>query len=372
MARIGASPDPATAVRLLQLRHDALRELAEQSGGRAIVNSNDPGAEVAGILRESAAYYLLGFQRTTAIADGKLHRFVVTVRGRDLDVRARRGYYVAAESATARAGFGDTPRDLRDVLLQPMPSNAVSLSIVASAVASADMRTGTLAVTVGVRQPVPADMTTEEIRTAVAAFDADGKAQGWRQQTLTLTLPVDSDGYARYEVLSRLELPPGHYELRLALARGADGRPGSVHAAVDIPDYATEPLSMSGLILESTASPVTAPLNVLEDAVPMIPTTLRAFTPVDQAHVLVRVYQGGATPPAEVSLVGRVLTASGGVAFEQPTLLTPRMFAANRAGEAVFELPLATLAPGPYLLRVEAATRQIRRTRDLRFTVVGR
>lgn len=369
MARAGASPDPAAAMRTLGARQDALRALADRTGGRALVNSNDATSLIRTWLRESSHYYVLGFEADRAAGPTGERRIAVTVNRPDVDVRARRGYFLDPRPLAAPVAIGGAQLDLREAVLAPLPLATVALGVSAAAIASPDLTAGIVTVVANVRQVVAGDLANEEIRTLVGAFDREGRAQAWRQQSLSLTLPADSDGVARYGVLSKIELPPGSYELRLALARAVDGRPGSVHTSVDVPDFARAPLSMSGLVLESTAAPVTAPLSVVEGLLPLVPTALRDFRTVDQAQVLVRIYQGGAPTPLSASLSGTVIDAGGRVVFSQTTTLTPADFAGTRAAEGVFELPLETLAPGPYLLAVEATTGRSTVRRELRFAM---
>ena len=48
--------------------------LAENTDGRAIVNRNDLAAGMKQIIRDSSAYYLLGYNSSQAPTDGKFHR----------------------------------------------------------------------------------------------------------------------------------------------------------------------------------------------------------------------------------------------------------------------------------------------------------
>ena len=52
---------------------DVLRVIADQTDGRAIINSNvfKPGLDQ--MLADSSAYYLLGYTSTQAPRDGKFH-----------------------------------------------------------------------------------------------------------------------------------------------------------------------------------------------------------------------------------------------------------------------------------------------------------
>ena len=76
------------------------------------------------------------------------------------------------------------------------------------------------------------------------------------------------------EVLPRLQVPPGRYEVRLG-ARTADARSGSVYTFVDVPEFTREALSMSGLVLAVTPSVGAAPAGAYADLLPIVPTARR-------------------------------------------------------------------------------------------------
>jgi hypothetical protein len=80
---------PVADQRELRMSQDALRLLAEETHGRAITNVNALEEGLAQMVRESSAYYLLGYA-TEAPADGRFHRITVRVRRDGVDVRARR------------------------------------------------------------------------------------------------------------------------------------------------------------------------------------------------------------------------------------------------------------------------------------------
>jgi hypothetical protein len=69
-----------------------LLTLAEQTGGRAIINTNDVGPQLAAVARDLRTYYSLGYQPAHA-GDGRYHRIEVKVKGsKGLQVRHRAGY----------------------------------------------------------------------------------------------------------------------------------------------------------------------------------------------------------------------------------------------------------------------------------------
>ena len=82
---------------------DTLRQLAEETDGRAIVNRNDLLPAMKQIVRDSSAYYLLGYTSTVAPTDGKFHDIKVRVKRPGVQVRARKGYWALTAADVTRA-----------------------------------------------------------------------------------------------------------------------------------------------------------------------------------------------------------------------------------------------------------------------------
>ena len=59
--------------------NDGLRILAAASGGRAIVDDNEPVRFVPAIFDENSAYYLIGYKATYGLTDGHSHRLKIRV-----------------------------------------------------------------------------------------------------------------------------------------------------------------------------------------------------------------------------------------------------------------------------------------------------
>ena len=85
------APECRPIEQALQSSQDTLRVLAGETDGRAIVNRNDLDAGLRQIVRDSSAYYLLGYNSTQAPTDGKFHAIKVRVKrpGARRCVRAR-------------------------------------------------------------------------------------------------------------------------------------------------------------------------------------------------------------------------------------------------------------------------------------------
>ena len=71
---------------------DTLRELAEQTGGFAAVNTNNVDPAFQRIADANSRYYVLGYYPPTHPRDGRFHKIEVRVTRPGLRVEARRGY----------------------------------------------------------------------------------------------------------------------------------------------------------------------------------------------------------------------------------------------------------------------------------------
>jgi VWFA-related protein len=63
--------------KVLNATIDSLRIIADETDGRAIVNQNDLATGLRQMMRDSSAYYLLGYSSTQAPIDGKFHEIRV-------------------------------------------------------------------------------------------------------------------------------------------------------------------------------------------------------------------------------------------------------------------------------------------------------
>src|SRR5262245_20078309 len=78
--------------------NDRYTSVAEQTGGHAIVNTNDFAPGVRQIFLESSSYYLLAYQPAKDVADGTFRRLTVKVNRPDMEVRTRRSYWAPREA----------------------------------------------------------------------------------------------------------------------------------------------------------------------------------------------------------------------------------------------------------------------------------
>ncbi len=350
--------------------------VAENTGGHAVVSTNDFEPGVRRIFLENSSYYLLAYEPTKDIADGTFRRIAVTVKGRpDVEVITKRNYWAprAPKPLSAAEAALDPPSPQVKALAGLLPDSKLALRVTAApfAIAGTDKAIVTLAL--GVRQPAFASRTPEQIELLIRSFTTTGDPKAGDDQVIPITVPaarVDAD-VSRYEVLARIDVAkPGPYHLRLSAHSVASDTRGSVYVDVDVPNFRKDKLSLSGVVLNSAlpTAPV-APARLLRDVVPLVPTTERLFISSDIVTAFLRAYQGGTSALAPVTLKTTIVGAAGKSVFDLTDTLAADRFGAERSVDYQLRLPLATLTTGDYLLTFEATSGKVTATRDVRFQV---
>lgn len=117
-----------------------LLQLAEDTGGKAIINTNDVGTQLGVVANDLRTYYSLGYQ-PAKVGDGRYHRIEVKVKGgrdRSLRVRHRTGYrdrpveQRMSDATMASLLFGElgNPMGVSMEFGDPMPKNDSQNSLV--------------------------------------------------------------------------------------------------------------------------------------------------------------------------------------------------------------------------------------------------
>lgn len=357
------------------IRRGNLSILPDQTGGRLVLDPVRAADRMAEVFRESDAYYVLGFQPGPARPGSRFHDIRVKVARRDIIVQARRGYYTAGQTTPApRRGVPppeNTSTRLTAAIAGLWPKTDVSLSMTVAPFASPDLQSAVLAVVVGVGgQLAPGSGNGATAMTAdvlAGVFDRNGRTLGSSRQTLSVTPHVLPDQPFEYETISRIDLAHGRYEVRAAVEDGRVARAGSVYGYVDVPDFAREPVSLSGLIVE--AGPAAAPAPTLRDVVPVMPTARRVFARGERVSAFVRVYQGLSRAMIPGYLTAEIRDDRNQSVFHQESRVLPAQFGAGRAMDFSLDVPTDRLTPGAYLLAVEARHGNDSARREARFSL---
>ena len=345
-----------------RLARESLQALAEQTGGFAVVNTNRIANAFDRILDENSSYYLLAYYPPNAKRDGKYHSLNVRVNRPGVNVRFRKGY--ASPTGKPPAPSRSTlPPELLDALGSPIPVSGLGMKVFAapfkgtapnaSVVVGVELRGRDLTMT-----------ASGKVDIAYSAIDSHGKVKASSRDTVTLNLrpetkdKVEKDGM---RFLSRLELPPGHYQLRVAAHDAANGAVGSLLYDLDVPDFNKEKIAMSGLVLTSAAAatmPTARPDNELRMVLPGPPAGVRTFAQNDQLALFADVYDNDVATAHKVDIRTSLTADAGRVVFKNEEERSTTDLGGKPGGFGVgTTLPLSDFDPGLYVLRVEARSR---------------
>jgi hypothetical protein len=334
--------------------------MAEDTGGIAIVNTNNYSGNLRHVVRDNSAYYVLGYY-SPAERDGKFHRITVRLKNRpELSIRGSRAGYTAPK-ADVKGRSVKMPKGLstpaRDALRAPGPVTGLPIELF-TAVFQADAYDGSVLVGSHLPGAMLKLAKNERIELSYVAVDRWNNVRAAERRAFTMNFTdatrakVEQTGI---RLFGRLRLPRGRYQIRVA-AHQPGGATGSAVADVEIPDFSDLPLSVSDLVIASSASPTLTTLEedqVLSRALPSQPTPARQFARNETLTVFGEISDSHWILSQEIGAIALVRTQDGRlVSRDEKTL------ASGNRGRFYYtgRIPLASYEPGTYTLTVEAHT----------------
>ena len=317
---------------------NTLRELADNTDGRAIVNRNDLGRAMTQIVRDQSAYYLVGYTSSQAPQDGKFHEIRVRVKRPGLQVRARKGYWAYTADDIKRAMAGPKPG--------PPPAVTKALAAIAPMTNRRYVRTwiGNEKGDAGKTKltflweplpPTPGVKRDEPRRVTVLATSPAGEIV-YRGRVPGELAPAGSGGSISFDAA------PGKLDVRLTIEGDGTGTLDVEDRTLDVPDLtAPEVLITTPRVwVARNAREMTA----LQSPTPPAPSAGRDFRRTDRLLIKFNTIAPG-TVAAKVTaqLLNQQGTKMSDIAVK------------SEAGQAdTIDLPLANLAAGQYLLEITA------------------
>ena len=369
----------------VRLGQDMLRVVSDETGGFATVNTNDITGAMNRVVDENSSYYVLGYYAGNTRRDGRFRRIEVRVNKPGLTVRSRKGYYAPRGRApeTTLAGPKDASAELREAMSSPVPVAGLPLAITASVFKGPDNKGSVVISTlIGARDlPLVEKEGTfrNDLEIAVLAIDSKGKSFPGERNTVNLTLKPETVSRMRtagFRVISSLELPVGRYQVRVAVREANSRRSGLVVYDLEVPDYLKEPLAISGMALTSMASSLSMTARPKGDPLlKMLPaplTTFRDFSQGDEIAMFAEVYDHGSGPAHKVE-IRLTMNAEGGQTVYQTREERDSAELGGKSGGYGFNarIPLKDIAPGLYVLRLEAESHIAERHSISRETIVN-
>ncbi len=294
-------------------QQETLATLALDTGGKALLDSNDLTEGMRQVQKDFTSYYVLSYVSTNTAMDGRYRRIQVKLVPRDATLRAkldyRQGYYgptifarmrdVDKEAQLSQALLSDNPvTDLpiaaevdyfrleKDKYFAP-----ISVKIPGSALAFHSK---------GAKQATELDFIAE-------VFDQRNRSAATVRDTIPLKVDVTTAGQVVRKSIqydTGVTLTPGTYKLRFVARENGEGKVGTFEMAFAIPDLmATKMLRISSVVLsnqrEAVAQQVAGVKNdkkllasnpLIDHGQKLMPNVTKVFRPGQNMLVYVEVY----------------------------------------------------------------------------------
>jgi VWFA-related protein len=328
-------------LKILNASIDSLRVLADNTGGRAIVSTNNPLPMLKQMLVDSSAYYMLGYTSTEKWRDGRFHAIKVRVLRKDAEIQhARPGYWAYSADEVAK--------------ITAPPKLAPNRDIVAALDSISDQQRGR-----AVRLWMGADRGADGKATVTLAWEAiptdPGQSLGTVDHvTVTATSfmgdqlfsgPVARD--PQTPVLAgrvTFPAPPGTVSVRAVSETGKGLRLDADDVEIDVPDFTRVDVLLTKPAVFRARNAVD--IRQIRAAASPMPTVTRDFQRTERLLIRFQAYGPAGTKPA---VTARLLNQIG----EPMADLAPPVASPDSNFE--MEMGLGTLAPAPYIIEITAA-----------------
>jgi VWFA-related protein len=244
---------------------DGLVYFASQTGGKALLNSDDLNGGIQRALDEQAGYYLLGYVPDAETFDPnkrKFNKLEVKVTQPGLKVSHRSGFFNNNGTGTQPQPQLTAERQMAEALMSPFAQSDIALNI--NALYADD--------------PVDGGYIRSFLHIDARNLSFTDTAEGWKTSTFDVAAVTFGDNGkpvenieskytiktkgATYDAMLKngfvyvLIMPvkkPGLYQYRVALRDIGSGKIGSAAQVVDVPNLAKQKLTVSSLAVEDVS-----------------------------------------------------------------------------------------------------------------------
>jgi VWFA-related protein len=292
-------------------QQETLFTLAADTGGKALLDSNDLTLGIRQVQQDIDSYYILTYSSTNTAADGRYRRIQLKLAPRAAMQKAkldyRRGYF--APTTFAKMRESDKESQLQQALESENPITDLPLAVEVDyfrldkskyfVPLSVEIPGSALAFrSKGAKQATELDFTAQ-------VRDARGRVASSVRDTIPLKLDEATAGrvtrkHIQYD--TGLTLPPAKYTLRFVARENGEGKVGTFETAFTVPDLASgSALRLSSVIFSNQRGGETAGVknskklleqNPLIDSSgqKIVPNVIRVFRPGQDLYVYLELY----------------------------------------------------------------------------------
>jgi VWFA-related protein len=352
---------------------DTLYSLAVDTGGKALLDTNDLTRGITDAQRSISDYYVLSYYTTNTALDGRFRRIKVSVDLPDVaKIDYREGYYAGKEFAKFTAA--DKERQLEDALKLEDPITDLTIAMELDyfqlnsveyfvplvikipghelALARHGGADHTLLDFIGEIRDIYGGYTVTNIRDNINIRLTD------QTETQLARVPIEYD--------SGFTLLPGTYRIKFLARDDETGRIGTYETTFTIPNLNKEEqrVPISSVVLSSQRVPLQdalynamkskteakeAAVNPLVDnGTKLIPSVTRAFSRNRALYVYLQGYEPATTPPQPLVAFVSFYRDQALQMQSQPIAVTPQPSQLFKPVPLSFDIDLRSLTPGEY------------------------
>ncbi|MGH9583238.1 MAG: VWA domain-containing protein, partial [Bryobacteraceae bacterium] len=364
-------------------QQETLATLAIETGGKALLDSNDLTAGIRQVQHDFSSYYVLSYASSNPTQDGRYRRIQVklapSLRGLRAKLQYRQGYY--APTTFRRMNGDDKEAQLQQALLAQNPITDLPMAVEVDY-----FRLNKDKYFVPITVKIPGSSLSFRNKGAKAATELDFLANvlDARQRpvaTVRDTIPLKVSETTAGEVVRKsvqydtgVTLAPGRYKLRFVARENGAGKTGTFETPFTIPDLdAQKRLRVSSVVLSNQREPVKQQVAgvknskkliagnpLIENGQKLMPNVTRVFRPGQKVMVYVEVYDPALPqdlperlrrPDIEANLA---LYRGGKKVFDTAEVRESRLDPKRAETLPVWlEFPVGSLTPGEYECQVD-------------------
>jgi hypothetical protein len=364
---------------------ETLYTLAADTGGKALLDSNDLTLGIRAAEADIGTYYIVGYYSKNEGADGKFRHVEVKLVNKSIQAKldSKRGYY--ATKSWGKMSSADKERQLEEALTLGDPVSELPLALEVDYFRVARDR---YFVPVSVKIPGSVVALAKKGGKQTTDFDFIGQVRdgsgklvgGVRDNIIVKLTDANAErlGNRNLQYDAGLTLSPGQYSLRFLARENQTGKMGTFETKFTVPNLnAGRDLRVSSVILSSQKEAVAAAVGsvdnnkkvlavhpLIDNGQKTIPSITRVFRKDQTLYVYFEVYDP--TPDADAktpSLTAEIDLLQGARKAFTSRPLRVNKLATTRPGVAPFsfQIPLARLAAGQYVSQVNVIDENGRR-----------
>jgi VWFA-related protein len=359
---------------------DTIYTLASDTGGKALLDSNDLTLGIKAVQTDISSYYVLGYYSSNGTQDGKYRKITVKIASlpESAKIDYRKGYY--AGKVWGKMNSSDKERQLEDALTLDDPFTDLPLALEVDYFQTArDKYFVPITVRISGSSLDLSPKSTTDLDFIGQIRDPRGKMLGGVRDEIKLKLTEENAAQLaqrHVEYDTGVTLPPGDYNLRFLARENQNGKMGTFEMKFTVPDLSKQATSvrMSSVVWSNQREPLTASIGtagankkllsehpLVDNGTKLIPDITRVFRKDQKLYVYFEVYDPGtvATPSVSAELM---MFRGKSKAFEsQPVRVTKPKSGRPNTLAFEFQMPLANIPPGRYTCQVSVIDEQARK-----------